>query len=481
MPETTPPSSRPHEPLRDVIVSRFAAVLHQRWPQDLGPLVLVWGIWLVLARALYHYVQTFPVNAPWMDEWELIPTLTGHLPLSWKWLWSLHNEHRMVIPRLIYLAVVKLAGDFRAGCYFSAGALDLSAAAMIVVARRVRGYTLYSDAIFPVITLHLGQWENLLFSLHVVWTSGAALVAAVLLIIVQPGRLSLRASLGLALCTIMLPLCGGNGLAYAPACLAMVMLVGWQVRKVSHHGRRATAAVWALGLVGVAVTALYFVDYTRPAKHPPSRDLQGTIEGAAIFLAEGLGAAAKTVWPNIRIALYLAAATIALAMLGAFVSRVNERPRVSRLALFLGAVLTLAIGTGWARRGLGAEMMFSTRYVTAAAAFWLATYFAWEVVGHRPLRETAQALLFALAAAFLVANRNEGLAHSGHGRNERIALQNDVRAGVPLEKIAAKHWNHVYYPLYMSISKDDPAGPDTFRERLKMLRESRFGIFRDLK
>ena len=168
-------------------------------------------------------------------------------------------------------------------------------------------------------------------------------------------------------------------------------------------------------------------------------------------------------------------------MLGAFVSRVNERPRVSRLALFLGAVLTLAIGTGWARRGLGAEMMFSTRYVTAAAAFWLATYFAWEVVGHRPLRETAQALLFALAAAFLVANRNEGLAHSGHGRNERIALQNDVRAGVPLEKIAAKHWNHVYYPLYMSISKDDPAGPDTFRERLKMLRESRFGIFRDLK
>jgi hypothetical protein len=481
MPETSAPPNRQHRPLRDLIRLRFAALLHRRWPHDLGPLVLVWGIWLVLARALYHYVRWFPVDAPWMDEWEVIPTLTGHLPLTWKWLWSLHNEHRIVIPRLIYLAVVRLSGDFRAGCFFSAGVLTISAAAMIVVARRLRGSTIYSDAIFPVIAMHVGQWENLLFSLHVVWTSGAALVTAVLLIIVQPGPLSFRASLGLALCAIMLPLCGGNGLAFAPACVAIVMLAGWQVRKVSPHGRWATAAVWALGLAGVAVMALYFVGYTRPAKHPPNHVLEKTIEGAMQFLASGLGVATSTTWPSAKYALYISSAAIALAMLGAFVSRVDERPRVARLVLFLGAVCALAFGTSWARRALGAGMLFSTRYETAAAAFWFATYFAWEVVDHRSLRRTAQALLFALAASFLVANRNEGLANSGHGRNERIALQNDVRAGVPLEQVAAKHWSRVYYPLYLSISKDDPAGADTFRERLKMLRERRFGIFRDLK
>jgi hypothetical protein len=467
--------------ISSVISTAASAIRSRRWPADSGPLVVVWGVWLVLVCALFHYVRTFSIDAPWMDEWELVPVLTGHQPITWKWLWSQHNEHRIVIPRLIYLAVVKASGDFRAGCWFDASALAVSAAAMSVVARRLRGHALYSDAFFSVVALHFGQWENLLFSLHVVWLSAAALVTALLLIIVQPGRLGLRASLALGLCTVLLPLCGGNGLAFAPACAIMVFLVGWQVRTVSRHGRWATAAVWALGVLALAITALYFVDYTRPAKHPPGDDLKANLDGAAQFLSVGLGTAAKTTWPNVKFALYASTLAITLAMAGAFLWHPEERPRICRLVLLFGGVCSLAFGTSWARRMLFPGMLFSPRYATAAAAFWFVSYFAWEVVERPAVRRTAQALLFALGAAFLVANRNEGLVNADHGRAERLGFRYEVETGVPLEAIAATHWNRVYYDLGMSISKESPAGRDTFRERLKMLKESRFGMFRALK
>jgi hypothetical protein len=450
------------------------------WRDDLGPKALVWGVWLVLALGLFQYVRTYTVNMPWMDEWEIIPALTGHQPVTWKWLWSQHNEHRIVIPRLIYLATVGSSGDFRAGACFDASVLAGAAAAMIVVARRLRGHTLYSDAFFPVIAMHVGQWENLLYSFHIQWMAAAGLAVAVLLIIVQPGRLSLRASVGLAICSGMLVLCGGNGLAFAPACAVMVFMAGWQVRKVSHHGMRATAIVWALGLGVAALTAYYFVDYTRPAKHPTSQNLAVDVEAAMQFMIAGLGPAARTTWPDVQYAFYASALATVVMIVGAVVWRPDERPRAFRLVVFFGAVASLACGMAWARRIFSPDMMFSPRYVTPAAAFWFATYFAWEMVDRQSLRRTGQAMLFALAAFYLVANRNEGLANAEHGRAERTALLTAVQLGASVEDIAAR-WGTVYYDLPASVSKESPAGAESFHARVKMLKESRFGVFSHMK
>ena len=53
-------------------------------------------------------------NAPYADEWEFVPALVGAEP-ALPWLWQQHNEHRMVLPRAVYLLLFKLTHDFRAG------------------------------------------------------------------------------------------------------------------------------------------------------------------------------------------------------------------------------------------------------------------------------------------------------------------------------------------------------------------------------
>ncbi|HEX6861619.1 MAG TPA: hypothetical protein VF414_02330, partial [Thermoanaerobaculia bacterium] len=75
-------------------------------------------------------MTTYSVDIPFLDDWEMIPVLTGVEPVTPGWLWSQHNEHRIVIPRLIYLGILKLGGyDFRAGTIFDLLLLCATAAA----------------------------------------------------------------------------------------------------------------------------------------------------------------------------------------------------------------------------------------------------------------------------------------------------------------------------------------------------------------
>src|SRR5688572_15035986 len=72
-------------------------------------------VWLVMTLAALGYVLAFGHNIPWGDEWEFVPALTGREPAGLPWLWAQHNEHRLPLPRAIYLGLFRLTGDFRAG------------------------------------------------------------------------------------------------------------------------------------------------------------------------------------------------------------------------------------------------------------------------------------------------------------------------------------------------------------------------------
>ena len=89
---------------------------YQSWRSNWGPLAFVWGMWLLFSYYLVVFVRTFGVDCPHYDEWENVPALTGEQPLTWKWLWHQHNEHRIVVPRLVYLGLTRVShGDFRTG------------------------------------------------------------------------------------------------------------------------------------------------------------------------------------------------------------------------------------------------------------------------------------------------------------------------------------------------------------------------------
>ena len=77
------------------------------------------------------------------DDWSLVPVLTGAQPVTVSWLWSQHTVHRILVPRVLFLALYNpmMGYDFRSGVVFNALVLSILALAMIVVVKRLRGWT----------------------------------------------------------------------------------------------------------------------------------------------------------------------------------------------------------------------------------------------------------------------------------------------------------------------------------------------------
>ena len=115
---------------------------------------IVWGLWGFLALMQLGFVLAFCHNQPWNDEWEFVPVLTGN-ESSDGFFWKQHNEHRMPIPRTIYLETFKITHDYRTGSILQVLILAAISALSIVWSARVRGSLHWTDVFFPAILLHL--------------------------------------------------------------------------------------------------------------------------------------------------------------------------------------------------------------------------------------------------------------------------------------------------------------------------------------
>jgi hypothetical protein len=89
--------------------------------QRSGPVWAVWACWVLMTVLLLGLIHLHTINMPYMDEYSLLPVLSHTEPMTLRWLWSQHNEHRIPLPRLIQLGLAVLTdGDFRAGTYLTA-------------------------------------------------------------------------------------------------------------------------------------------------------------------------------------------------------------------------------------------------------------------------------------------------------------------------------------------------------------------------
>src|SRR5262245_31379531 len=95
-----------------------------RLARDWGAPLFVWGIWAVMLVVTIAHARAYANHIPRWDDNALIAQQTGEEPVTAKWLWSLHGEHRIVLPRLLHLGLFRAAGyDLRAGAVFNVIAL----------------------------------------------------------------------------------------------------------------------------------------------------------------------------------------------------------------------------------------------------------------------------------------------------------------------------------------------------------------------
>ena len=68
-----------------------------------------------MTAGLFLYVAHYSRNMPYMDDFEMVPVLTGTQAVSFDWAWAQHNEHRPMISRADpgRSVPVRRQGDFR--------------------------------------------------------------------------------------------------------------------------------------------------------------------------------------------------------------------------------------------------------------------------------------------------------------------------------------------------------------------------------
>jgi hypothetical protein len=407
---------------------------------------VAWLVWAAMLVASLLFLARYASNVPSWDDWDMVPTLTGNQPVTWDWLWSQHNEHRVPLPRLIFLGLNRLMlTDMRVTMYFDVLIMAAVAAAMMLAAARLRGRPSAADAFFPLALLSLGQAANLLWGWQLQFFTSVALACVALLAIVRAGAtLPLRrAAAVVGACALLLPLCGANGLGMAPALaawpLALALLPGSWTGAPASRGDRL---LLALGGGALVLTALYFIGWQPVPYHPRSRGIHQTVETAVRFVTIGIGPAARGGWPVSGLLPMAAFAASAGLLIRVWRDRPGERARAAGLLCFLGALASLAVGLGLGRDG------FETRYVTLALPAWCAGYFAWSLYGGRAGAPARGALALA-ALALHPGNTAFGLHYARELRSQLGGFERDMAAGVPLHELLHRYgpWLHPHHDV----------------------------------
>lgn len=440
------------------------------WPATL----FVAAVWAGMLLAALAFVWNYGRNVPfWPDEWAYAEVLTGRQPVTLKWLWERHFEHRLVLPKLIWVGLLRLTGcDFRAGMYGNVLLLGVLALALILAARRLRGRTSYADAFFPLALLHLGHWDNFLWAWQIQFVSSTFLAGALLLTIVRSGApLHWKGTCLAGTCLVLLPVCGANGVAFVPA-LALWLAYAGALRWGSPPGaggKRDALLAWAFAAAALLIVALFVLGYERPNHRPTDNGVWRSLTMATQFFGASLGLGPGQSWLPYSGLVVVGLLLLGVALLArAWLKRPQERSRAAGLLFFLGGLACLALGLGWGR-----EEIYS-RYVTLAAPALCCAYFVAGLYGGRGFGRLLQGSLLALLLAALPFNVRDGL---DQGRERREALEGfarDVRAGAPLHEVAERHAHDVYWHGGTASRKE-------FADRLAVLQEAGMGPYRLLK
>ncbi len=422
-------------------------------------------------------IARYGVNVPDADQWD------GSLPVVQKYfegnlrfgdLWAQHNEHRILFPRLITLAVARfdhwnIRAEMAVSFVFAVGIFAVIAWQLSAAGRKLRLEGLHWA--LPAISLmvfSLTQDQNWLFGFQTAMVLGVLGALLAFALIAEPGRTrfwlavaaGIAASYSFGNCLLVWPL-GAAVIAARPA-----------VDKAKRSRLRAAGLWLAIGLI---VTAAYLYHYTTPPRAAP---LVTPISGAYwVYLLTFLGNVAL---PGAMPAWGIAG--MCLAGVGLALARrfgVEVRALSPFLAMMAFSLLSGAMGAVY-RAGLSVEQASESRYITTSTQFWVGLLVIVAVViaaiykrGSVSVVARATAAVLMCAAALLVcqtAFRSLVLGPADFAWRHDWGMT--VRA--ELERID----RDPDYPGDQRIlSSTFPPDPDLPRREAAFLRERRLSLF----
>ncbi|HUR28637.1 MAG TPA: hypothetical protein VM509_10650, partial [Planctomycetota bacterium] len=425
-------------------------------------------VWIVLAAMWISacvFVARYSSSMPMADDLEWAEYVDPSAATDAEWWWSAFNEHRIPLPRVFFLALVRTTHDIRSGMYFDVCLLGGAALASILVVRRLRGRTSYSDAVFPLLWLTCGNVENLLMMHSISLILPSAITCALLLLFAaSPDLPSWRKSLAVGLCLFSLPLCGAPGVTPAPALSLWCVYAGWKlVRSDEARARSSGRILLASAVATTLLLVFYFRDFDNPASAEYSRSLLAALRQGLGFLTLGFGPAGREFWP---LSGWVTAAVISIGLailVLAFKARPSERVRIAGLLAVAAGILSMALATGIARGGGYEYAGFALRYVTLPAPLLSCLYLAFCLYGPAAVGQFMRVSLYSLLLLCFFFNLRIGTSLGELHAREANAFRQDIAKGLDVRQLAVAHWWSFYSP------------PDAFEAHLESLRKVGFG------
>jgi hypothetical protein len=432
---------------------------------------LVAAVWVGCFALLVVFAARTATRLPLLDEHHNVPLLADPFG-SWTAYWHPHNEHRIPVPKLLFVAAVKLAGnDFRAPVFMNALLVAAAAAVLARAVARARGRWAATDAAIPLTVMNLGQWENLLWGFQIQFFASTLLALLMLALVVGRGFAGSPARVAAAgLITAWLPLCGANGLALVPAFACLLIYIGAvNLWAGGRRGRLTGGIALAAAAGGLALIPLYFHGLQPPAHHTPTRSLPVVAVNAANFVGLGFGSVGLTVHgPRPGVTAYaggmLALLAATAGLLAAQLRSPERRAAAVGIGCVIGGVLCLGLGLAYGR-GAMTGVLAANRYTTLAMPLVAAVYVAWAALPSRPGRWVTAGLLAVLVAG-LWANTREAFAVAEFWKHKQGRKEAEIRAGMPVTFVVDRHF--------------PPSEREYTRAAYGLLRDRGFPVFRDL-
>jgi hypothetical protein len=359
---------------------------------DQRPSPLIWLLASLPVLILILFIVKYRVEVPQADEWSLVPLVEKSYQgtLQFKDLWALHNEHRLLFPRLLLLQIIRISHwqilyELLTNILFAT--ISFFAVLSLIKRTELNKSLEWLIPLLSLVIFSLNQSENWLFGWNVqIFMNIMAVILGLSLI----GAFEFLWSrpIAAAVLGIIATYSFANGFLFWP--LAFLLL--WKKRKSINR----SAIVFSLWIViGVISFALYIKGYSRPAEHPsPWSFLHQPLSALNYFFAY-LGSPllafckktpAVAQWlsqkgipiPQVLISIADNAASIAgfigLILFVLAFRKLKGHQNSNVILIFsalAGYVVLSAILSTIARSGLGIANALSLRYVTISIWFWI--------------------------------------------------------------------------------------------------------------
>ncbi|GEM_PF-1770061 len=398
-----------------------------------------WTVWAAATVLALVASAVYGRWLPWSDDFNIVPVVTGAVPLSLGWLWEQHEEHRIPLVKLLFVSMGRLSGcDYRWTLTANVVLLSATAAALIVAARRLRGFTSWTDAVFPAVILHLGHGA-MVWAFHSQFLLTTVLGGLFVATAVAAPRGGAWRSAGMVVCALLLPLTGSSGLLVSAAamCLLAAEAAGWNAAPGTRLSlARVMAAGGACGTCAVGIAYVATLRFTQAKTYAgPWQTLVAGLDTLSSYPA-GLVNRSPLGW---RVA--TAVAVVATCVMAARAMWSRDTSRRASLVILVGYVAALglvAIAIGYGRGTRDFSELYG-HYSPLALGVPVALALVWAALPQAPAARVVQAVLCIVALAVASNHAKRAVRHWGMQDESWAVIASDMRGVLSPEDVAARH------------------------------------------